>query len=204
MVSELFDPDAWEPVTDEFDDITYHRGVDVPVVRIAFDRPEVRNAFRPGTVDELYAALDHARKQADVGCVLLTGNGPSEEDGGWAFCSGGDQSVRGGSGYEYRDGDEAGDEDEPLVGGAEIHDVAVRGFSTKALGDPASEFAALRRRGEDTRSHSTNQHYRPGASNCWLARASKDRAIVEGIDYTHNTAASRCGAASSVQCLIAQ
>lgn len=94
MVSDIFDPDAWEPVTDEFDDITYHRGVDVPVVRIAFDRPEVRNAFRPGTVDELYAALDHARKQADVGCVLLTGNGPSEKDGGWAFCSGGDQSVR--------------------------------------------------------------------------------------------------------------
>jgi len=115
MVSEIFDPDVWEPVTDEFDDITYHRGVDAPVVRIAFDRPEVRNAFRPGTVDELYAALDHARKQADIGCVLLTGNGPSETDGGWAFCAGGDQSVRGESGYEYRDDDEAGDEDDELV-----------------------------------------------------------------------------------------
>ena len=108
MVSEIFDPDAWESVTDEFDDITYHRAVDVPAVRIAFDRPAVRNAFRPGTVDELYAALDHARKQADVGCVLLTGNGPSEKDGGWAFCSGGDQRSRGEAGYEY-----AGEDDTP-------------------------------------------------------------------------------------------
>lgn len=115
MVSELFNSDRWELVTDEFEDITYHRGTDVPAVRIAFDRPEVRNAFRPGTVDELYAALDHARKQADIGCVLLTGNGPSPKDGGWAFCSGGDQSVRGGSGYEYREGDDAGDDDDPLV-----------------------------------------------------------------------------------------
>ncbi len=114
MVSATFDPDAWEPVTDEFDDVTYHRAVDVPAVRIAFDRPAVRNAFRPGTVDELYAALDHARKQADVGCVLLTGNGPAE-DGGWAFCAGGDQSVRGGSGYEYRDGDAASSDDDDLV-----------------------------------------------------------------------------------------
>jgi naphthoate synthase len=106
MVSTLFDPDAWEPV-EGFDlrDVTYHRGTDVPAVRIAFDRPEVRNAFRPETVDELYTALDHARKQPDVGCVLLTGNGPSEKDGGWAFCSGGDQSIRGDSGYEYRDDD---------------------------------------------------------------------------------------------------
>jgi len=114
MVSELFDPSAWEPVTDEFDDVTYHRATAVPAVRIAFDRPETRNAFRPGTVDELAAALDHARKQADVGCVLLTGNGPAE-DGGWAFSSGGDQSVRGGSGYEYRDDDEADESDDPRV-----------------------------------------------------------------------------------------
>jgi len=115
MVSALFDPDRWKAVDDfAFDDITYHRGSDVPAVRIAFDRPEVRNAFRPGTVDELYTALDHARKQADIGCVLLTGNGPAE-DGGWAFCSGGDQSVRGGSGYEYRDDDEASADDDPAV-----------------------------------------------------------------------------------------
>ena len=115
MVSELFDPDRWETVSSDFDDITYHRGVDVPVVRIAFDRPDVRNAFRPGTVDELYAALDHARKQARVGCVLLTGNGPSSKDGGWAFCSGGDQSVRGSSGYEYHGDDAAADDDDPTV-----------------------------------------------------------------------------------------
>jgi naphthoate synthase len=115
MTSELMDPDRWEEVTDEFHDVTYHRATDAPVVRIAFDRPAVRNAFRPGTVDELYAALDHARKQADVGCVLLTGNGPSPKDGGWAFCAGGDQSVRGGSGYEYRDDDEADESDDPLV-----------------------------------------------------------------------------------------
>ena len=108
MVSELFDPARWEEIeTFEFADITYHRGTDVPAVRIAFDRPEVRNAFRPETVDELYTALDHARKQPDIGCVLLTGNGPSPKDGGWAFCSGGDQSIRGDSGYEYEGGDES-------------------------------------------------------------------------------------------------
>jgi naphthoate synthase len=116
MVSDLFDPDRWEAVDAfDFDDLTYHRAVDTAAVRIAFDRPEVRNAFRPGTVDELYTALDHARKQANVGCVLLTGNGPSEKDGGWAFCAGGDQSVRGGSGYEYRDDDEASADDDPAV-----------------------------------------------------------------------------------------
>ncbi|MEE6209151.1 1,4-dihydroxy-2-naphthoyl-CoA synthase [Salarchaeum sp. III] len=107
MVSELFDPDRWEPVEGfDFRDITYHRGTAVDAVRIAFDRPEKRNAFRPGTVDELATALDHAKRQTDIGCVLLTGNGPSPKDGGWAFCSGGDQSVRGESGYEYQGEDE--------------------------------------------------------------------------------------------------
>ncbi|WP_232702120.1 1,4-dihydroxy-2-naphthoyl-CoA synthase [Halobacterium wangiae] len=116
MVSELFDPDRWEAVDDvDFEDVTYHRGTDVDAVRIAFDRPALRNAFRPGTVDELYEALDHAKRQADVGCVLLTGNGPSPKDGGWAFCSGGDQSVRGDSGYEYRGDDRAGDEEDAAV-----------------------------------------------------------------------------------------
>ena len=76
-------------------------------MRIAFDRPEVRNAFRPHTVDELYRALDHARMTPDVGCVLLTGNGPSPKDGGWAFCSGGDQRIRGRTGYQYADGETA-------------------------------------------------------------------------------------------------
>ncbi len=106
--SELFDPDAWRPVPG-FDlvDLTYHRAVDTGAVRIAFDRPEVRNAFRPGTVDELYRVLDHARQTPDVGCVLLTGNGPSPRDGGWAFCSGGDQRIRGRTGYQYASGETA-------------------------------------------------------------------------------------------------
>jgi naphthoate synthase len=104
-VSELFDATAWQSVSgfESLTDISYHRHVELGVVRIGFSRPEVRNAFRPQTVDELYRALDHARMQTDVGVVLLTGNGPSEKDGGWAFCSGGDQRVRGKDGYEYGD-----------------------------------------------------------------------------------------------------
>jgi naphthoate synthase len=104
MVSELFDPAAWRAVVLEgFEptDVTYHRALAHGTVRIAINRPEVRNAFRPRTVDELYVALDHARQSPDVGCVLLTGNGPSPKDGGWAFSSGGDQRVRGKAGYEY-------------------------------------------------------------------------------------------------------
>ena len=102
MVSEIFDPRCWRAVEGfDFTDITYHRALDHGTVRVAFDRPEVRNAFRPGTVDELYAALDHARQSSDVGCVLVTGNGPSPRDGGWAFCSGGDQRIRGRDGYRY-------------------------------------------------------------------------------------------------------
>jgi naphthoate synthase len=107
-ISELFDPDAWAPVEGfDFQDVTYHRAVDQPTVRVAFNRPEVRNAFRPQTVDELYRALDHARMTPDVGCVLLTGNGPSRKDGGWAFCSGGDQRIRGRDGYRYAEGETA-------------------------------------------------------------------------------------------------
>ena len=106
MVSELFDPAAWHPIAgfEDLVDITYHRAVDQGTVRVAFNRPEIRNAFRPQTVDELYRALDHARMSSDVGCVLLTGNGPSPRDGGWAFCSGGDQRIRGNDGYRYADG----------------------------------------------------------------------------------------------------
>ena len=107
MISEIFDETAWTPVENfDLDDITYHRANDVGAVRIAFNRPEVRNAFRPHTVDELYRALDHARMTPDVGCVLITGNGPSPKDGGWAFCSGGDQRIRGKDGYKY-EGDAA-------------------------------------------------------------------------------------------------
>jgi naphthoate synthase len=102
VTSEIFDPAAWDPVEGfDFTDITYHRSKEIGAVRIAFDRPEVRNAFRPHTVDELCAALDHARMTSDVGAVLLTGNGPSPKDGGWAFCSGGDQRIRGADGYQY-------------------------------------------------------------------------------------------------------
>ncbi len=105
-ISPLFDPTAWKEVPGfSFTDITYHRAVDQGTVRIAFNRPEVRNAFRPHTVDELYTALEHARQSTDVGCVLLTGNGPSPRDGGWAFCSGGDQRIRGKDGYKYAEGD---------------------------------------------------------------------------------------------------
>jgi naphthoate synthase len=108
-VSEIFDSSAWQPVDGfDFADITYHRAVGAGVVRIAFDRPEVRNAFRPQTVDELITALEHARLDTGVGCVILTGNGPSPKDGGWAFCSGGDQRVRGKYGYEYGGGQAAG------------------------------------------------------------------------------------------------
>ena len=107
--SNPFDPTQWTTVDgfDDLTDITYHRHKDAGIVRIAFDRPEVRNAFRPHTVDELYRTLDHARRTPDVGCVLLTGNGPSPKDGGWAFCSGGDQRIRGRSGSRYADGDTA-------------------------------------------------------------------------------------------------
>ncbi|MDS0284118.1 1,4-dihydroxy-2-naphthoyl-CoA synthase [Haloarcula onubensis] len=114
MVSEIFDPERWDAVDRfAFSDITYHRSTETGAVRIAFDRPEKRNAFRPETVDELSTALDHAKRLTDVGCVLITGNGPSEKDGGWAFCSGGDQSIRGESGYEYAADADIGREDAP-------------------------------------------------------------------------------------------
>ena len=120
-VSETFDPSAWEvvPGFEDLDDLTYHRAVGLGCVRVAFDRPEVLNAFRPHTVDELYRVLDHARRTADVGVVLITGNGPGPEGGRsagkWAFCSGGDQRIRGRSGYQYADGDTADTVDERRV-----------------------------------------------------------------------------------------
>jgi len=114
MISEIFDPEVWHPV-EGFDaaDVTYHLTQDQSnagrtIARVAFNRPDCRNAFRPQTVDQLFAALDHSRQQTDIGCVLLTGNGPSNTDGGWAFSSGGDQRVRGGDGYMYGDPDTTG------------------------------------------------------------------------------------------------
>jgi naphthoate synthase len=124
MVSELFDEARWRPVEGfTFTDITYHRAVDQGTVRVAFHRPEVRNAFRPHTVDELFTALDHARQTADVGCVLLTGNGPSPRDGGWAFCSGGDQRIRGRAGYQYATGETAETVDRARTGRLHILEV---------------------------------------------------------------------------------
>ncbi len=135
-VSAIFDPTRWREVEGfGFTDITYHRHVgprpgsesgdvvDLPTVRIAFNRPEVRNAFRPHTVDELYRALDHARMTSNVGCVLLTGNGPSERDGGWAFCSGGDQRIRGRTGYQYAEGQTAETVDPARAGRLHILEV---------------------------------------------------------------------------------
>jgi naphthoate synthase len=120
-VSETFDPDAWQEVPgfDDLTDVTYHRAVGLGCVRVAFDRPEVLNAFRPHTVDELYRVLDHARRTADVGVVLLTGNGPGPEGTGSAgkraFCTGGDQRIRGRSGYQYAEGATADTVDERRV-----------------------------------------------------------------------------------------
>jgi naphthoate synthase len=118
QVSEIFDPGAWRQVEgfEGLTDLTYHRAVEHGTVRVAFNRPEVRNAFRPHTVDELHRVLEHARTSADVGCVLLTGNGPSPRDGGWAFCSGGDQRIRGRAGYQYAEGDTADTVDKARLG----------------------------------------------------------------------------------------
>ncbi|WP_173922777.1 1,4-dihydroxy-2-naphthoyl-CoA synthase [Agromyces sp. Marseille-P2726] len=108
-VSELFDANEWADAaafvtgSSGFTDITYHHSTDGRIARIAFDRPDVRNAFRPHTVDELYRALEDARTNPRIGVVLLTGNGPSAKDGGWAFCSGGDQRIRGRDGYRYEE-----------------------------------------------------------------------------------------------------
>jgi naphthoate synthase len=114
-VSELFDEDEWMPAPGQaegqaeggYSDITSHVSRDGRIARIAFHRPEVRNAFRPHTVDELYRALDIARQDPRIGVVLLTGNGPSPKDGGWAFCSGGDQRIRGRDGYKYSESAES-------------------------------------------------------------------------------------------------
>ena len=109
QVSELFDPTRWTGVAgfEQLEDVTYHHDTSGRIARVAFNRPDVRNAFRPQTVDELYRALDDARQNVRIGVVLITGNGPSAKDGGWAFCSGGDQRIRGRTGYQYASGDTA-------------------------------------------------------------------------------------------------
>jgi naphthoate synthase len=121
-VSELFDSAEWQgvPGFEGLTDVTYHHSKDGRIARVAFHRPEVRNAFRPRTVDELYGALDHARTNPRIGVVLLTGNGPSPKDGGWAFSSGGDQRIRGRDGYRYEE--EGGDG----AGGGRLHILEVQ------------------------------------------------------------------------------
>jgi len=125
QVSELFDANEWvqAPAGEVFTDITYHLSNDGRIARVAFDRPEVRNAFRPHTVDELYVALDDARQNPRVGVVLITGNGPSPKDGGWAFCSGGDQRIRGRDGYKYSESESATDIDAARSGRLHILEV---------------------------------------------------------------------------------
>jgi len=125
QVSQLFDPTVWHSVPgfEALTDVTYHRHNDLGIVRIAIDRPEVRNAFRPKTVDELVSTLTHAAEDSKVGVVLLTGNGPSPKDGGWAFSSGGDQRVRGKNGYQYSDDDSAAGVDPVRAGRLHILEV---------------------------------------------------------------------------------
>jgi naphthoate synthase len=124
-VSELFDEQIWQEVAgfQDLQDVTYHRHVSLGIVRVAFNRPEVRNAFRPKTVDELHRTLEHARLDSKVGAVLLTGNGPSAKDGGWAFSSGGDQRVRGRDGYKYAEGETADTSDPAQSGRLHILEV---------------------------------------------------------------------------------
>ena len=89
-------------IAKEFEDITYKKCDGV--ARIAFNRPNVRNAFRPNTTSELYQAFYDAQEDTSIGVVLLSGEGPSTKDGIWSFCSGGDQNARGQQGYVGEDG----------------------------------------------------------------------------------------------------
>ncbi|TFD50111.1 1,4-dihydroxy-2-naphthoyl-CoA synthase [Cryobacterium sp. Hh11] len=125
QVSEIFDASQWKAVAgfEDLTDLTYHQDLSGRIARIAFDRPEVRNAFRPRTVDELFSALEDARLNSKIGVVLLTGNGPSAKDGGWAFCSGGDQRIRGRDGYKYAEGETAAGIDRGRAGRLHILEV---------------------------------------------------------------------------------
>jgi naphthoate synthase len=124
-LSPLFDEALWRvvPGFEDLSDITYHQDEAHSMARVAFNRPEVRNAFRPHTVDELYRVLDHARLVPTLGAVILTGNGPSPTDGGWAFCSGGDQRIRGKDGYQYSNTEDASGVDQARAGRLHILEV---------------------------------------------------------------------------------
>ncbi len=91
----------WQQVKD-YEDITYHKAEGI--ARIAFNRPDIRNAFRPKTIEEMTEAVLNAWGDAEIGVVWITANGPSSKDGVWSFCAGGDQSVRGHAGYVGDDG----------------------------------------------------------------------------------------------------
>ncbi|MEB0266036.1 1,4-dihydroxy-2-naphthoyl-CoA synthase [Cryobacterium breve] len=125
QVSEIFDPSQWQlvPGFESLTDVTYHHDLTGQIARVAFNRPEVRNAFRPHTVDELQSTLEDARMNPRIGVVLLTGNGPSPRDGGWAFCSGGDQRIRGRDGYKYAEGDTASGIDKARSGRLHILEI---------------------------------------------------------------------------------
>ena len=103
MTIQPFKAEKWNDLSTafKFSDITYHISKDGHTARLAFNRPDCRNAFRPQTVDELIIALQDCHQNSKMGCILITGNGPSPKDGGWAFSSGGDQRIRGKKGYEY-------------------------------------------------------------------------------------------------------
>jgi naphthoate synthase len=121
-VSDIFDPALWDVVPGfDFEDITYHRAKAQGTVRVAINRPDCLNSFRPKTVDELYTALNHARQWSDVGCVVITGNGPSAK-GQHSFCAGGDQRSRGKDGYKY-EGAEEGTPDVARMGRLHILEV---------------------------------------------------------------------------------
>jgi naphthoate synthase len=124
-LSPLFDEALWRvvPGFEDLSDVTYHQDEAHSMARVAFNRPEVRNAFRPHTVDELYRVLDHARLVPTLGAVILTGNGPSPTDGGWAFCSGGDQRIRGKDGYQYSNTEDASGVDQARAGRLHILEV---------------------------------------------------------------------------------
>ena len=105
MNQSPFHPNKWVDLSQDFsfEDITYHRSEKNHALRIAINRPDCRNAFRPKTVDELIVAFEHAHTCEKIGTVILTGNGPSAKDDAWAFSSGGDQRIRGPQGYTYSD-----------------------------------------------------------------------------------------------------
>lgn len=113
-------PDYWQAPELATDDLTYHISQDGQTARVAFNRPEVLNAFRPETVDQLLTVFARIHHEPRIGVVLLTGNGPSKKHGKWSFCTGGDQNARGPNGYQYAN---ASKSDSPSMGRLHILEV---------------------------------------------------------------------------------